>query len=66
MERRWYNKRTHEIGVAFVSDSDADILRCCGYAPCPEEDFTDFDYDGEPVEIWKPVKDFDKMYGRVE
>lgn len=57
MERRWYNRNTKDIGVAFVSDSDADILRCCGYEPCEEEDFTDDELDGELVEVWKPVKE---------
>ena len=56
MKRRWYNMKTKEIGLAFVTDSDADILRCLGYEHCVEEDFTDDDLDGEYIEIWKPIE----------
>lgn len=53
MELRWKNTETKEIGVAFVSDSDAEVLEAMGYYHCDEEDFRD-KYDGMYVEVWKP------------
>lgn len=55
MELRWRNKATGAIGVAFVMDSDAEVMRVMGYEHCHEENFTDDDLDGEWVEVWKPV-----------
>ncbi len=57
MELRWRNKITKEVGIAFVMDSDAVVLRAMGYEHCDEEDFTDDELDGEWVEIWKPMKE---------
>lgn len=56
MELRWTNKRTREVGIAFVTDSDDVVLRAMGYEHCYEEDLTDDELDGALVEIWKPVK----------
>lgn len=55
MELRWRNKVTKEIGITFVMDSDAEVLRAMGYEHFDNEDFTDDDLDGEWVEVWKPV-----------
>ena len=57
MELRWTNKTTKEVGIAFVMDSDAVVLRAMGYEHCDEEDVTDDELDGELVEIWKPSKE---------
>ena len=57
MELRWTNKRTREVGIAFMTDSDAVVLRAMGYEHCAEEDVTDDELDGEMVEIWKPIKE---------
>ena len=54
MELRWRKKWTNEIGVAFVTDSDAGVLKAVGYYHCVEEDFIDDKFDGELIEIWKP------------
>ena len=56
MELRWTNRLTKEVGIAFVMDSDAVVLRAMGYEHCDEEDVNDDDLDGELVEIWKPIK----------
>lgn len=56
MELRWRNKRTKEIGVAFVTDDDARVLEAVGYYHCNEEDFTDDELDEAYVEVWKPCK----------
>lgn len=53
MELRRRNKLTNEIGVAFVTDSDAGVLKTVGYYHCVEKDFID-NFDGELIEIWKP------------
>ncbi len=57
MELRWTNKITKEVGIAFMTDSDAVVLRAMGYEHCDEEDLTDDELDGELVEIWKPIKE---------
>lgn len=57
MELRWTNRLTKEVGIAFVMDSDAVVLRAMGYEHCDEEDVTDDELDGELVEIWKPIKE---------
>lgn len=57
MELRWKNNTTKEVGIAFVMDSDAVVLRAMGYEHCDEEDVTDDELDGELVEIWKPIKE---------
>ena len=54
MELRWKNKSTKEVGIAFVTDNDAEVLEAMGYYHCNEEDFTDDELDGEYVEVWKP------------
>lgn len=56
MELRWKNNATREIGVAFVTDDDALVLRTVGYEYCNDEDFTDDEKDGELVEVWKPCR----------
>lgn len=56
MELRWTNRLTKEVGIAFMTDSDAVVLRAMGYEHCDEEDVTDDELDGELVEIWKPIK----------
>lgn len=56
MELRWKNTKTKEIGVAFVTDNDAEVLEAMGYYHCEEEDFTDDELDGEYIEVWKPNK----------
>lgn len=55
MELRWRNRVTEEVGIAFMTDSDAEVLRAIGYEHYDEEDFTDDDLDGEWVEVWKRV-----------
>lgn len=57
MELRWTNRLTKEVGIAFVMDSDAVVLRAMGYEHCDEEDVTDDELDGALVEIWKPIKE---------
>ena len=57
MELRWRNEVTKEVGIAFVMDSDAIVLRAIGYEHYDEDDFTDDELDGENVEVWKPVKE---------
>ena len=57
MELRWKNTATKEIGVAFVTDNDAEVLEAMGYYHCNEEDFTDDEKDGEYIEVWKPNKE---------
>ena len=57
MELRWKNNVTKEVGIAFMMDSDAEVLRAMGYDHFDEEDFTDDEKDGEWVEIWKPIKE---------
>lgn len=57
MELRWRNKATGEIGVAFTTDSDAEVMRAMGYEHYHEEDFTDDENDSEWVEIWKPERE---------
>lgn len=56
MELRWRNTVTKEVGVAFVTDLDAEVLSAMGYEHCEEEDLTDDEMDGALVEIWKPIK----------
>lgn len=51
MELRWMNDETREIGVAFVMDSDAVVLRAMGWDHVDDETSPT---DGEWVEIWKP------------
>lgn len=55
MELRWRNRVTEEVGIAFMTDSDAEVLRAMGYEHYDEEDFTDDELDGEWIEIWKKV-----------
>lgn len=57
MQLRWTKRTTREIGVAYVTDSDIQILQAVGYYHCEEEDFTDDEFDGEMVEVWKPKED---------
>lgn len=54
MQLRYKNCITKEVGIAFVTDSDAVVLRAMGYEHCEEEDLTDDELDGALVEIWKP------------
>lgn len=58
MELRWTNKVTKEAGIAFVTDSDAVVLRAMGYEHCYEEDVTDDKWNGALVEIWKPINEY--------
>ena len=48
------NAETKEIGVAFVSDNDAEVLSATGYYHCDEKDFIDEKSNGKYVEVWKP------------
>lgn len=48
---------TKEIGVAFVSDYDAEVLSATGYYHCEEKDFIDEQSNGKYVEVWKPLKE---------
>ncbi len=57
MELRWRDKSTNKVGIAFMMDSDAVVLQAMGYEHCDEEDFTDDEFDGENVEVWKPIKE---------
>ena len=66
MEIRWKNNVTKAIGVAKITDDDEHVLKFVGYEPCEEENFTDDEYDGESVEVWKPIKkDADEWFGVV-
>lgn len=56
MEIRWKNNATKAIGVARLTDDDEHVLSFVGYEPCYEENFTDDEYDGELIEIWKPIE----------
>ena len=47
---------TKEIGVAFVSDNDAEVLSATGYYHCNELDFIDEKSNGKYVEVWKPCE----------
>ena len=38
MELRWRNKATGDVGIAFVMDSDAEVLRAMGYEHFYDED----------------------------
>ena len=64
MELRWRDKVTKEVGVAFMTDSDAEVLRAMGYEHYDEEDFTDDELDGEWVEVWKRIGE-ERMCGYV-
>ena len=59
MQLRWTKRTTKEIGVAYVTEEDVRVLKAVGYYYCEEEDFTDDEFDGEIVEVWKPVKEED-------
>lgn len=66
MEIRWKNNLTKAIGVAKITDDDEHVLKFVGYEPCEEENFTDDEYDGELVEVWKPIKkNEDEWFGVV-
>lgn len=52
------NTETKEIGVAFVSDNDAEVLNAIGYSHCIEKDFIDEKSNGKYVEVWKPCEWF--------
>ena len=56
MEIRWKNKVTKEIGLAYVTDNDTEILNFIGYHHVDEEDLVDDDL--EIVEIWTPCNSF--------
>ena len=47
------NEDIKEIGVAFVSDNDAEILEAIGYYHCNDKDFIDEKSNGKYVEVWK-------------
>ena len=53
MELRWTRNSTKEVGVAFMTDTDAEVLKAMGYEHCDEEDFTDDELDCAWVEVWK-------------
>ena len=55
MELRWKNTITKAIGIAFVTDNEAEVLEAMGYFHDETEDVTDDDYDGAYVEVWKPI-----------
>lgn len=52
MEMRWKNKVTKEIGLAYVTDNDTEILNFIGYRHASEDDLVDDDL--EIVEVWEP------------
>ena len=49
---RWKNKVTKEIGLAYVTDNDTEILNFIGYRHVSEDDLVDDDL--EIVEVWEP------------
>ena len=51
MELRWRNRATRAVGIAFMTDSDAEVLRAMGYEHCHEENFTDDELDGEEAKV---------------
>ena len=53
MELRWKNTVTKAVGIAFVTDNEAEVLEAMGYFHDGTEDVTD--EDGTYVEIWKPI-----------
>ena len=55
MELRWRNLDTKAVGVAFVSDADAEVLGAMYYVHDGELDYTDDEIDGEWVEVWVPI-----------
>jgi hypothetical protein len=55
MELRYRNLDTKAIGVAFVTDNDAEVMRAMWYYHDDELDYTDDEKDGEWVEIWTPI-----------
>ena len=55
MELRWKNNKTKAVGIAFVTDSDAEVLVAMDYYHAWREDVQDDELDGALVEIWKPV-----------
>jgi len=55
MELRWKHNITKAVGIAFVTDSDAEVLVAMGYYHDWKEDVQDDELDGAWVEIWKPV-----------
>lgn len=65
MEIRWKNNATKAIGVARLTDDDEQVLEWAEYKYCPGEDFFDDEYDGEFVEVWKPVKNDNEWFGVV-
>ena len=62
MELRWKDANTKAIGIAFVTDNDAEVLQAMGYYHCNEEDFTDDELDKAYVEIWKPVEIMENIW----
>lgn len=52
MELRWTDNQTKSIGVTYVADEDAKILRFIGYETIDNEYYTD--KDGEYIEVWMP------------
>lgn len=50
------NPETKVIGVAFVSDNDAEVLSATGYYHCNKEDYIDEKSNGKYVEVWKPCE----------
>ena len=53
MELRWKNNKTKAVGIAFVTDNEAEVLEAMGYFHDETEDITD--KDEVYVEIWKPI-----------
>lgn len=56
MELRYKDDVTKVVGVAFVTDNEAEVLEAMGYEHYAEEDFAD-EFDGVCVEVWKPIKE---------
>ncbi len=54
MELRWKNNATKAVGLAFVTDSDTEVLVAMGYHHNWQEDVQDDELDGAWVEIWEP------------
>lgn len=54
MELKW-TKGDGKIAVAFMPDSDAEVMQAMGYESCYTEDY--IDETGEWVEVWTRKKE---------
>lgn len=65
MEIIWKNNETKAIGVSKLFDDDERVLEFVGYEFCYIEGFGDDEYDGELVDVWKPIKNENEWFGVV-